>query len=66
MYTPLNKEALRDAMPVLFDLLKTEPKAAVRAMLGHFVFVHTRPYMDDNGRIGRFLMNTMLASGAIG
>jgi len=27
------------------------------------VFVFTRPYPDDNGRMGRFLMNTMMASG---
>lgn len=32
-------------------------------MLGHFVFVYIHPYMDGNGRIGRLLMNVMLASG---
>jgi Fic family protein len=31
--------------------------------LGHFIFVFIHPYLDGNGRIGRFLMNTMLASG---
>jgi fido (protein-threonine AMPylation protein) len=36
---------------------------AVRAVLGHFVFVFIHPYMDGNGRIGRFLMNAMLAAG---
>jgi hypothetical protein len=63
MHTPLNKEAVRDAMPVLFQLLEEEPSAAVRAVLGHFVFVFIHPYMDGNGRMGRFLMNVMLASG---
>jgi hypothetical protein len=63
MHTPLNKEAVRDAMPVLFQLLEEEPSAAVRAVLGHFVFVFVHPYMDGNGRMGRFLMNAMLASG---
>jgi Fic family protein len=63
MHTPLNKEALRDAMPVLFDLLKNEPEANVRAVLGHFFFVYIHPYMDGNGRIARFLMNTQLISG---
>jgi len=63
MHTPLNTEALRDAMPVLFDLLKNEPEASVRAVLGHFFFVYIHPYMDGNGRIARFLMNTQLISG---
>jgi Fic family protein len=35
----------------------------VRVVLGHFLFVYIHPYMDGNGRIGRFLMNVMLASG---
>lgn len=63
MHTPLNPEAVRDAMPVLFDLLKIEADAWVRAVLGHFVFTFIHPYMDGNGRMGRFLMNVMLASG---
>lgn len=32
-------------------------------MLGHWVFVYIHPYIDRNGRIGRFSMNVMLASG---
>jgi fido (protein-threonine AMPylation protein) len=63
MHTPLSPEAVRDAMPVLFDLLRNEPDASVRAVLGHFVFVYIHPYIDGNGRIARFLMNTMLISG---
>lgn len=63
MHTPLNREAVRDAMPVLFELLEGEKEAAVRAVLGHFIFVYIHPYMDGNGRMGRFLMNAMLASG---
>jgi len=62
-HTPLKPDAVRDAIPTLFDLLKEEPEACVRAVLGHFIFVYIHPYMDGNGRIGRFLMNVMLASG---
>lgn len=62
-HVPLNRDAVRDTMPVLFDLLRDESEPAVRAVLGHFMFVYIHPYMDGNGRIGRFLMNTMLASG---
>ncbi|MGH8263644.1 MAG: Fic family protein [Steroidobacteraceae bacterium] len=63
MHVPLKHEAVLDAMPAYFQLLRDEPHPAVRAVLGHFVFVYIHPYMDGNGRIGRFLMNLMLASG---
>jgi len=62
-HTPPNFEAVRDAMPVLFELLQEESEASVRVVLGHFIFVYIHPYMDGNGRIGRFIMNAMLASG---
>lgn len=60
---PLSHEAVREAMPAFFDLLRNEKHAAVRVVLGHFIFVYIHPYMDGNGRMGRFLMNAMLASG---
>ena len=62
-HTPINKEGVRDVMPLLFELMENEKEASVRTVLGHFIFVYTHPYMDGNGRMGRFLMNTMLASG---
>jgi hypothetical protein len=62
-HVPPNQAAVRDAMPVLFQLLTNEPEVGVRAVLGHFIFVYIHPYMDGNGRIARFLMNVMLASG---
>jgi Fic family protein len=63
MHVPLNCEAVRDAIPALFDLLREETEPSVRAVLGHFIFVYIHPYMDGNGRMGRFLLNSMLASG---
>jgi hypothetical protein len=62
-YVPPRWEAVRDAMPVLFDLLEREPEASVRAVLGHWLFGYIHPYPDGNGRMARFLMNVMLASG---
>lgn len=62
-HVPPPREAVREMMPALFNLLSEEPSAAVRAVLGHFCFVFIHPYMDGNGRMGRFLMNAMLASG---
>lgn len=63
MHTPPRPEAVRDLMPAFFDLLQQEDEPAVRVVLGHFMFVYIHPYFDGNGRIGRFLMNVMLASG---
>lgn len=63
MHTPPSREVVREAMPAFFELLQAEENAAVRVVLGHFMFVYIHPYMDGNGRTGRFLMNAMLASG---
>ena len=52
-------------METLFECLKNETHPAVRAVLGHYVFVYIHPYMDGNGRLGRFLMNTMFVSGGL-
>jgi hypothetical protein len=62
-YVPPRWEAVRDAMPALFDLLENETHAGVRAVLGHWLFGYVHPYPDGNGRMARFLMNAMLASG---
>ena len=63
MHVPPNREAVRDAMPVFFETLTEEVEPSVRVVLGHFIFVYIHPYMDGNGRIGRFLMNVMLGAG---
>ena len=62
-YVPPRWEAVRDAMPALFDLLEHEEQPGVRAVLGHWLFGYLHPYPDGNGRMARFLMNAMLASG---
>jgi len=62
-YVPPRWEAVRDAMPAFFDLLEKEPEPSVRAVLGHWLFGYIHPYPDGNGRMARFLMNIMLASG---
>jgi hypothetical protein len=63
LHVPVSKDAVRDCMPVLFELLEQEPHPGVRAVLGHLAFVYIHPYMDGNGRIARFLMNLMLTTG---
>jgi len=63
MHTPPSKESVRELMPAFFELLQQEVEPSVRVVLGHFMFVYIHPYFDGNGRMGRFLMNLMLASG---
>ena len=62
-HVPPRWELLADAMPALFDLIEQEPEPAVRAVLGHWLFGYVHPFPDGNGRIARFLMNTLLAEG---
>ncbi len=62
-HVPPPAEAALDCMKTLEKLLLDEESAAVRAVLGHFIFVFIHPYMDGNGRIGRFILNLMLVSG---
>jgi hypothetical protein len=62
-YVPPRWEAVRDAVPILFDLIEKEHEPSVRAVLSHWLFGYIHPYSDGNGRMARFLMNVMLASG---
>jgi hypothetical protein len=62
-YVPPRWETVRDAMPALFDLIEKEPEPGVRAVLGHWLFGYIHPYPDGNGRMARFMMNALLASG---
>ena len=62
-HVPPPADAVNDAVRSLFDSLEGEREAIVRAVLGHFLFGFIHPYVDGNGRIARFLMNVMMASG---
>jgi fido (protein-threonine AMPylation protein) len=62
-HVPPRWETVPDAMTALFDLLEEEAEPSVRAVLGHWMMGYIHPYPDGNGRMARFLMNAMLASG---
>ncbi len=62
-HVPPRWEIVPDAMDAFFDLLEGEKEPAARIVLGHWLFGFIHPYPDGNGRIARFLMNAMLASG---
>jgi hypothetical protein len=62
-HVPPRAESAFEGMSALFDLLEKESEPSVRAVLGHWLVGYIHPYPDGNGRIARFLMNAMLASG---
>lgn len=62
-HVPPRWESVPDAMSALFDLLGNEKEPSVRVVLGHWMLGYIHPYPDGNGRMARFLMNAMLASG---
>ncbi|MDE0625373.1 MAG: Fic family protein [Bryobacterales bacterium] len=62
-YVPPRWEVVGDAMATVFELLKSEPVPSVKAVLGHWLLCYVHPFPGGNGRMARFLMNAMLASG---
>ncbi len=62
-YVPPRADLVAEGMEALTDLLKQEESPGVRAVAGHWLFGFVHPYPDGNGRLARFLMNAMLASG---
>jgi len=63
LHAPPHFDYVRDGMEALRECFAEEPDAFVRAVLGHWLFGFIHPYMDGNGRMARFTMNLMLASG---
>lgn len=62
-HTPPRVEAIADGMEELFSLMSEEKNASVRAVLSHWLLGYIHPYPDGNGRMARFMMNVMFASG---
>jgi len=62
-HTPPRAETIPDGIGELFSLIANEPSASVRAVFGHWLIGYIHPYPDGNGRMARFMMNALLASG---
>jgi hypothetical protein len=61
-HVPPPESAVRDCMETLFDCISKEEYPAVKAVLTHWLIGFIHPYMDGNGRIARFAMNTFLVT----
>ena len=62
-HVPPAADQVGECMDTLFTLIANEPHPGVRATLGHLFYECIHPYMDGNGRTGRFLMNALFAAG---
>lgn len=62
-HSPPHYDYVRDGMEALVECLRGESNPFVQAVLGHWLFAYIHPYMDGNGRLARFIMNLLLASG---
>lgn len=63
LHVPPAHEKLMDGMETYHDLMREEPDAFVRAVLGHWALGYIHPFADGNGRTARFTMNAMLTTG---
>jgi len=61
-HVPPPKEAILDSMEKYFELIKSDDNILSKVILGHFIFGFIHPYIDGNGRIARFIMNSILVS----
>ena len=61
-HVPPPKDAVLDSMDKYFELIKKEGNILSKIILGHFLFGFIHPYVDGNGRISRFIMNSILVS----
>jgi hypothetical protein len=61
-HVPPHQDAVTDCMEAFDAVYQAEPDPAVRAVLGHFLFVFIHPYADGNGRTARFIMNAELSA----
>ena len=62
-HTPVNPNAVLDAMQTFHALLRHEENALVCAIFGYFFVIYIHPYMNGNGRTARFVMNSLLVTG---
>jgi len=61
-HIPPPHETVRDCMATLFECLADEKHPAVQAVLAHWLIGFIHPYIDGNGRMARFVMNSLLVS----
>lgn len=59
---PVSEKEIQSALLSLIDFMNNEEiPALMRAIVTHFFFENTHPFLDGNGRTGRYLLSTYLS-----
>lgn len=60
---PISELAISEALSSLIAFMNKDDLPAVyKALVTHFFFENTHPFLDGNGRMGRYLLSTYLSS----
>ncbi|AYE39230.1 Fic family protein [Companilactobacillus zhachilii] len=59
---PVNEKTIKDKLMSLIDFMNNEDIPPVeKSLVTHFMFENTHPFMDGNGRMGRYLLSQYLS-----
>lgn len=59
---PMNEEKIKIKLKSLIDFMNNEEIPPIeKAIVTHFMFENTHPFMDGNGRMGRYLLSQYLS-----
>ena len=59
---PMTEEAINQQLLPLIDFMGThETLPVIKAIVSHFLFENTHPFIDGNGRMGRYLLSAYLS-----
>ncbi|WP_283583247.1 Fic family protein [Limosilactobacillus difficilis] len=60
---PVSEEAIQAALSALTNYMNDDETPAIyKALVTHFFFENTHPFLDGNGRMGRYLLSTYLSN----
>lgn len=68
IYLPPRPTLLKSFLGKLISYINSnkEPFIPIRAVLSHYIFEKIHPFLDGNGRVGRVLLQAVLAKGGYG
>ena len=60
---PVNEEKIQQALTSLIEFMNNDEMPALyKALITHFFFENTHPFLDGNGRMGRYLLSSYVSS----